>query len=430
MSGTAGYAAMFSEADRQAVLDYWESPERYQVNMAPDAQSNGRWQVRLTPEGSRWIWDFNRARGVGKVAPTADPLAGSPQVEWSKWISAKIAYDRYIAACDARAANEVHFKRPFPEQTMVPGPGSMPASLAAIMPEPQSFAEAVEPKQHTITFHDGKVHKFVDNPNMRANYAYYRFREGVMDAGTSMRKLDAGQLKELLDSAKISGFKKNVFQAVSLLEGGLDSVNTYDTGFVSVGFIQFASLSGGAGSLGQVLLTQKARDGEAFRKDFQRYGLDVKKDGRLVALDLESGVEAAGPEAARLIIKDKRLIAVFQKAGRHSVPHQVAQLLVADRMYYPADDEVIVTAGQKFQTFTVRDFVKSEAGMATLMDRKVNTGNLGPIGEVARTIMETYQLTSVEQLAQYEQELITKLVYRENYLGRSELSQPTPPPGC
>lgn len=427
LGATPSRAVMFSSSEREAVLDYWEDPSRYQVSMPGDASRSGRWQVRLTPEGSKWLWDFNKARGVSKVVPTADPTTGgSPN--WSAWINARIAYDRYIAACDARAANENHFKKPFPQPELVSGPGPMPTDLAALLPEPSSFAEAAEPKLHLITFHDGKVHRFVDNPNMRPNYAFYRFREGVMDGGTSMRRLPQSQLDDLLKAAGIEGTKKNVFTAVSLLEGGLDSVNTYDTGFVSVGFIQFASLSGGAGSLGQVLLNQKTQNPESFRRDFQRYGLDVNREGRLVALDLADGTERVGPDAARQIIRDKRLIAVFQRAGRFSKENQVSQLQVADRMYYPADETVVITAGGRFQTFRVRDFVKSEAGLATLMDRKVNTGGLGPIGDVARAIMEANNLTSAEQLAQYERILISRLVYREDYLKHPTLSQPPAPP--
>ena len=104
-------------------------------------------------------------------------------------------------------------------------------------------------------------------------------------------------------------------RAVSILEGGFDSVNTYDTGYVSVGFIQFASLKEGGGSLGAVLKNFKAADPLAFASDFHRFGVDVDETGHLVVVDPTSGAVATGAEANARIIEDKRLIAVFGRAG-------------------------------------------------------------------------------------------------------------------
>lgn len=423
MLAAGAQANLFSRAEVERVQEYWATPERYQVGDPPNVRTHGRWQVRLTPEGSRWLHALGRLRNGGeKLAPTQD-FTGRNDEE-RRWVNARVAYDRYIASLDAAAANGAEKVAVLPTPALVPEPGEMPGSLRDALGEPPAFAEAVTPRGHLIAFHDGQVVRYVDNPDMRPKYAYYRFREGVMDGGTPMRRLTGTETEKVLEDAGISGFERRVFEAVSLLEGGFDSVNTYDTGFVSVGFIQFASLSAGAGSLGQVLLTQKRRFPESFQRDFADLGVDVRPDGRLVALDLDEGRELTGPEANLQIIRDKRLIAVFHRAGRVSHPNRVSQVMVAKSMYYPANDEVVVPHATGLKVFRLGDFIKSEAGMATLMDRKVNTGRLGAIGDVVSQVMRARNLNQVDELVPFEAEIIRRMRYRKDYMADPKLSQP------
>jgi hypothetical protein len=75
------------------------------------------------------------------------------------------------------------------------------------------------------------------------------------------------------------------------------------------------------------------------------------------------------------VIEDKRLTAVFQRAGRKSEAFRVAQIKTARASYWPAGDPVQITLPNgKTISGVVSDFIKSEAGLATLLDRKVNTG--------------------------------------------------------
>ena len=71
------------------------------------------------------------------------------------------------------------------------------------------------------------------------------------------------------------------------------------------------------------------------------------------------------------------------------------------------------------------DFIKSEAGMATLMDRKVNTGNLGNLPSIASSIAATNDLRTVDALSQFEGEIVRQLRFRKDYLADSSLSQPS-----
>ncbi len=418
--------AAFRSFEKDKILAYWNQPDRYASGI-PEGTKGGPWQVRLTPEGSLWLWALNQKRGLGKVFGTPVPR-NDEERSWEDWIDAKVAYDRWTAALSANIGNAALGSQPGdigPEPAL---PGPIPESLWRLVGDAPTFALAVQPKQHTITFHDGLKLTYADHTNLTPRYAYYRFEEGVRSGGIQVKKLAPTELDGLFAEAGIDGAAQRVMKAVSLLEGGFDSVNTYDTGYVSVGFIQFACLSKGAGSLGSVLVREKTANPSRFESDFRQFGIDVKADGTLQVLGLTDGAEYEGFEAAKQIIQDKRLIAVFQRAGQLSKAFKVAQLQIAKEQYYPADEAVTLQLAGKSVDVKVADLVRSEAGMATLMDRKVNTGKTAPLQTRAQEIANAYGLKSVSELAQYERELVSGLRFRKSYLDDESLTQPAAKP--
>jgi hypothetical protein len=236
--------------------------------------------------------------------------------------------------------------------------------------------------------------------------------------------MNDGDLKDLFKEAGISDAEAKVFKAVSLLEGGFDSLNTYDTGYVSVGFIQFACLSQGAGSLGSVMSRMKQRWPEEFDRDFRTMGIDVTAGGVLVALDPETGMEFTGREAANKIISDRRLASVFQHAGRVCRSFKVAQLQVAKDMFYPGDELLTLTVDGKKQSAKIKEIVRTEAGLATLMDRKVNTGKMGNFVSISQDICNRFDLEDIKELSAFEYDIVRMMTYREDYLADSSLSRP------
>lgn len=422
----------FSPEEVAKIAAHWRADGRYTVRAPAEASKAGPWQVRLSVEGSTWLWNYNRARGVGKGPPTLDPEPKNPDEEsWEKWIDAKVARDRWLAAKAAATLNAAvlgkESSRDAARDPEPPDPGPIPQSLLALAGNPPPFAAPIVPLVHEVRFEGKTVVRYTDNPPMRARYAYYRFSQGVMHVGKKVRDTPAEELDSLFKEAGVTPSERKVMAAVSMLEGGFESVNTYDTGFVSVGFIQFACLKDGAGSLGQVLLRHKKRSASQFEADFRRFGLDVTDQGALVALDPSTGAELVGAEAAGKIIDDKRLIAVFQRAGEFSRSFRVAQVLVAKEQYYPASDEVRVDLGNgKALTGKVSEFVRSEAGMATLMDRKVNTGKLDFLPEVLSYCAERAGAKSLKDLAKYERDIAALMKFRTDYLADTSLSQPGP----
>jgi hypothetical protein len=425
-------SSLFSNEERTAVLHYWSQPGRYSVSLPDDALTAGVWQVRLTVAGSQWLWNYQKGK---KVPPTQNPAPQTEQqVEWEKWIQAKLARDRWEALQSAQNANEklLGKRLPLSDKTLPaeepPLPGPIPAELLAECGDAPRFAEAVAPMQHTIGFDDGSL-TYRDNTRLsNPRYAFYRSEKGVMSMGTPAKELAESRIDALGQQAGIAASDMRVMKAVSMLEGGFDSVNTYDTGFVSAGFIQFASLSAGGGSLGAMLLTFKKQFPAEFQSSFRHYGIDVTTDGLLDAMDLSTGAELIGPDANKAIIEDKRLIAVFQHAGLKSDAFVCAQIRAAHDMFYPASDAVTLQVGDRSITGAVSDFVKSEAGLAVLMDRKVNTGKLDPLVTMITELANEIQIQSLSDLAPYEHDIVAAVRYRHDYLADPSLSQPKPSP--
>lgn len=430
-------SALFADDERARIVAFWSAPERYRVSVPSDATRKGAWQVRLTPEGSLWLWKYQNALGLGKVAPTTDFTKSAPQAaEWKAWLDKKIESDYWKAQTAADSANQTLLAPPPDAPSAIPvalkpappEPGAIPPSLLALVGNPPAFANIVTPLQHAITFEDGDAFVYKDNIKVgNPRYAYYRFPQGVVSYGASLKMMTDAELNPIFEGAGFAANELKIAKAVSVLEGGFDSVNTYDTGFVSVGFIQCITAADGRGSLTQVLQREKAERPADFDKDFRQYGLDVTADGTLAAVDPGTGAELVGSDAVMKVVEDKRLTAVFQRAGKRSLAFRIAQVQIARSVYWPANDPVSVAVNGKAFKCRVCDVVKSEAGMATLFDRKVNRGNIKPFEDLLTKIVAKYKLDSPGKAAAYERELIQGLKYRTDFLADATLSQPPAP---
>jgi hypothetical protein len=412
-------AAPLSVEEIQAAVNYWNTPGRYEV--LPSRLGGAPVKVRQTPEGSLWLWAYQLKQNNGKdVGLTYESTQNS---EWDAWIQAKLNYDKYLASLNAQQLNKALGSNSTPLPA-APAPGSIPEKLKLLVGDAPSFYTAVAPKLHRIRYGDNEVYEFEDNPETLPNFLKFRFAEGVRHFGTPVRQLETQTLSWLFNNARITPSEQKIFKSVSLLEGGFDSINTYDTGWVSVGFIQFACMPKGSGSLGQVLLKQKTEDPGQFFKDFEQYGVDVTTDGQLVAVDIENKRARVGSEAAKLIIADKRLTSVFHRAGKLSDSFRTAQLKVAKEQYFPAEDVVTLKLNGKQVTAKVKDFVRSEAGLATLMDRKVKSGSVGPLKAVAEQVAQNRGCKTLADLAKYEYEIVQSMTLRKNFLLDDSLTKP------
>lgn len=423
---------LFSPTERDAILKNWNTPGRYEIATIPLPKSKGPFVVRLTPEASKWFFDYNRFLKTNAVTTTAtNPQQPSPAQQWESWVAAKFALDQAIASQEVEVANSLWSKAqrlPIPPaaqpKDLPPHPGPVPPALQLSVGNPLPFASSVAPSTYTIRFESGETIIYKDNIARASRFPAYRFAQGVVHGGTPLAKMEPQELDRIFTTSGLTASESRVMRAVSRLEGGFEAVNTYDTGFVSVGFIQFAALENGAGSLARVLSSQKSTNPLDFQRDFRAYGLDVNEKGLLVVLDPSTGAELVGSAAVLKIIDDKRLTAPFQLAGQRSDAFRAAQIRVAKASYYPQALPIQLKIGNQTIQGQISDFIRSEAGLATLLDRKVNTGNLRPLPDVLSQLMKKYQLTQLQDLAPYEREIIRTLKWRHDFLQDATLTQP------
>lgn len=444
-----GASRKFEPAEIEKVLAYWNEPGRYSVDVPADFLAKGMWQCRLSVEGSKWLWNYNRVRGLGKAGQSVgkSQLPANRTAIIEKWVQDRIAHDFYQAklaadAYNAYVAEVMGARRDGGSRTSRAagrdsrsgdsGPNfqwtdfgqETPPEIVKLIGEPPRFAEAVRPLAYTIAFADGTQISYTDNVKLGDRNVAYRWSNGVMSGGRRLRDWPESELSDQFKEAGVSDSEMRVMMAVSGLEGGFDSVNTYDTGFVSIGFIQFASLQEGRGSLGRMMLRYKTSNPNGFDRDFRAFGIDVDAEGFLCVVDLGSGEERLGSAANALIIEDKRLTAVFQRAGRVSSEFRVAQIRSAYEDYFPAQIPIQVTLNGKVTKTTIGQIVRSEAGLATLMDRKVHMGNVEPLSQILQNFAVKQGVGKIEDLSKYERDIIAALRHRRDFLADPGLAQP------
>jgi len=296
---TTPAAALFSPDEKARVVAYWSQPERYVVGVRT-VEKEGPIVVRLMPEASVWLRAYNNAPRVGQKVSTqkrATPLTDTEQGKrWENWVVAKLSYDRWLSQKAADVANaQLGIAAAAVTMPAPTFPGVIPTDLLAAVGNPPAFYHAVLPRTYTIAFDDGQTLKYTDNiAASTSRNPSYRFAQGVQSFGLRLRDWPQQELSDVFAQVGLTPFEQHVVKAVSVLEGGFDSINTYDTGFVSVGFIQFATLGEGAGSLGAVLRREKQNSPTDFEKDFRRFGVDVDEQGVLVVLDPQTGAEVRG----------------------------------------------------------------------------------------------------------------------------------------
>lgn len=454
---------LFTEKERAAIVAYWGAPGRYSSGITPEIIGKGPWVVRQTAEGSEWLLRYQRKVTAGRKIPpgkTAQAPDEGATAGWETWVTARVKADRAAAqeAVDVSNAALKASYTPAPspaavatplgppktpitgaqggkdaggKSTGISGPGPIPPSLLETLGNPPSFARAVLPMGYKVMFDKPEeTFTYTDHVRLGERFAYYRFPLGVVSYGAQLKDMEDATRGKLFTAAGFSPSERKIFEGVSGLEGGFETVQTYDTGYVSVGFIQFVTLAEGKHDLSKVLLSEKKSDPKAYEADFRRFGIDVSADDdSITVIDPATGAELVGPEAVKKIIDDKRLLAVFQKAGRTSEPFKVAQIKIAKSFYWPTDDKISVPLAEGARAEgTIGEVVKSEAGLATLLDRKINTGNTRPLEDVIGQVMQAHSLTTLADVAPYEKEVIAKMEYRTNFLERSDLEQPPAPP--
>jgi hypothetical protein len=157
-----------------------------------------------------------------------------------------------------------------------------------------------------------------------------------------------------------------VMKAVSVNEGLLDAVNSWDACFMSFGILQWtAGQAGDEGELPAMLNHIKQTDAAAYAECFGRFGLDVKLAGPESAtghLVLDGALLDTSAEKQPL--RDVKWAYRFWRAGQHDAVRLAQFEFAAGRVKRFID---VTTLGRP-----LHDWISSEHGIAQLLDEHTN----------------------------------------------------------
>ena len=243
--------------------------------------------------------------------------------------------------------------------------GALPAAFTALGAPPTPSMRPVHKYDVTLPGTTTAI-SFRDDP-VNPTYAYLTNETGVGRGGTKLtNRSDAAAIFTAAGITDATVIK--VMTKVSAEEGGFEAVNTYDTGFISIGFIQFISGADGSGFLADVLREMKTSNPADFATYFHSMGIDVDSVA-LTVVNPATGTILRGSDAVTKVMDDKRLTAVFQRAGADSLSFRAAQVKRAQAAYYLAPKSFAVWSAQAGVTITgnYQDVLTSEAGKVALM---------------------------------------------------------------
>jgi hypothetical protein len=325
-----------------------------------------------------------------------------------------------------------------------PNPGTQPEEAKTLAGEDAPTDTHEKPTKYEVTAPDGTKFNYEDHVEANTNI----FDDGVFSSGTIGGQAKIGSVFHAAGvQAPSPATVEKVFATVSTHEGKLDSINTYDRGYISAGFIQFATLKQGKGSLTAVLSNMKENSSEQFKKYFSDYGIDVN-NGTIAGTDPETKAVSNGADALTLIRKDKRLTAIFPYAGLKCDEYHHAQARIAYKRYYLPDMNFSITLkvadpDHPGQTKNVTlegkysDVLQSEAGKVACVDRAVQRGENKSLSGKSGSAPDTFQkacqkvvtangLTNptVDDLANHEIDIVKVMRNRHDVLGDPSLTQP------
>lgn len=391
--------ATLTAADGQAVKQRWDTSGGYRTHETDQDRRTRAYQV----------W---RER--------ADQAASHPpaqrRTQWQDWLTADEERQRW------------ELRREGAEPAR---PGPQPDGMGDPPPRP-AFRKVI---RYEVTMPDGTAYQFEDDRVPKGRY--FRNDTGVKKGGQKLPTI--ADLDQLFREAGVTDPRMiAMMKAVSGHEGGFEAVNTYDTGFVSVGYIQFTTGAEGKGSLFGLLRRLKAADPAAFRASFTDLGVDAGASS-VVVVDLTSGALRSGPDAVRAIMDDKRLTAVFHHAGLRSRAFRVQQIRHARDQFWLAPKQfrvrtTVQEAGSSREVTiegTFEQVLRSEAGKTALFDRAVQFGGGGAravFREAAQRLIRDHRVRTLPDLAAQERRIVARLKNRHDVFGDAELSQPADPP--
>lgn len=164
----------------------------------------------------------------------------------------------------------------------------------------------------------------------------------------------------------VSSSVKNVVAAMSVVEGGLEAVNSYDDAHLSFGAFQWtAGVGDAAGELAVLLARFKAADPIGFQECLGQYGLDaIVQDSHATTGFLSVNGTPLRTSSQKSVLRNIEWAYRFWRAGHHESLRACEFMLAASRL-------------DRFATLAVhgkplREWMSSELAIALILDEHVN----------------------------------------------------------
>lgn len=210
---------------------------------------------------------------------------------------------------------------------------------------------------------------------------YMTYPEGIFYQGQSQIELSL----ELIQAVGLTSIQARALQFVAQHEGNFDSINSYDRGIFSYGFIQFVGAAAHGASLNRLLAAMKTQQPALFRQHFQTFGID--SDGTQTRV-FDNNTWLTGDTAWLFIQKNPRLYAPFITAGFEPLLVR-EQLRIATQLYVNVAINLripLIINNIPLTVPRISDILKSEAAMTMLIDICVNQGQ-GGLTKILQTAM-------------------------------------------
>jgi SH3 domain-containing protein len=184
--------------------------------------------------------------------------------------------------------------------------------------------------------------------------------------------------------AALSPSRVRVMSAVSVNEGMLEAINTYDNSFLTFGCFQWTVGAGAdPGELPAMVNRLKQTNPEAFHRLLGQFGLDVASvkspPGQTpTGFFSLNGAVIKSPADKQNKLRTMEMAFRFYRAGQDPAMRQVQIEYAASRI-----DLFYREPNHKIRNLFIADFVSSEFGVALLLDQHVNRP-----GHVPKTLAE------------------------------------------
>ena len=216
----------------------------------------------------------------------------------------------------------------------------------------------------------------------------------------------------------LSPSRLRVMSAVSVNEGKLEAINTFDNAFLTFGCFQWTVGAGtGAGELPAMVNRLKQKDPAVFNQLLGQFGLDIASVSSPPGQTPTGFFSLNGAVINTAASKQSKMRTLemafrFFRAGQNDTMRQVEVEYAASRI-----DLFYRDSSHKIRNIFIADFVSSEFGVALILDEHVNRPGHVPgtlAGAVTQFISSTGKSDPTTWTDQDETSLLNIYIQRRN----------------